>query len=652
MMTIKGFRELTEAKGDTAVFTFGRFNPPTTGHEKLINAVAKQQKKNAGSKMYVYPSHSQDAKKNPLPHAKKIAYMRKMFPRYKSTIVAAKPRTAIEVAVELYKKGHKALVMVVGSDRVQEFQKLLDEYNGVESRHGYYGFDNIEVISAGERDPDAEGVEGMSASKMRAAAADGDYDSFVQGLPKSFKDGKKIYRDVRAQMGIREERDMGNMDDMESRRDAYLTGKLWNVGENVIVNGVEGEVVRKGTNYLSYMTEDGKVHKAWLHQIDERDYKKEYANYQGKPEQIARRSSRNQARRIMGDKTKVGMDVGHKDNNPLNNDPKNLKNEDPTKNRREPRLREEDEVDEKYDSDKFFGGKGTPEQRLQLMKLQNKALKLGMAGTPKQKAIKKDIDALRKKMGMKVSEELDEGKKLPPHLAKFFDKKGNLKKDAEKRLQKARSKKNWKDVTPKGFGPKEEVDEMTSSIPWLNRAAAKIHQITHPRGYEKLVKRYMDGMKDKEHRDHPGAWAADIARDYKGVEGRDFVRYINKLVDKGKLPKELKAEYTEESKVHTFKQFVETINSREKLNEWGEIEEAAEYQGRKVTLNKPTKGDVKKSKVYVKNEKGNVVKVEFGDPNMEIKADNPARRKSFRARHNCDNPGPKWKARYWSCKAW
>ena len=88
------------------------------------------------------------------------------------------------------------------------------------------------------------------------------------------------------------------------------------------------------------------------------------------------------------------------------------------------------------------------------------------------------------------------------------------------------------------------------------------------------------------------------------------------------------------------------------LNEWGEVEEAAEYQGRKVTLNKPTKGDVKKSKVYVKNEKGNVVKVEFGDPNMQIQKDIPARRKSFRARHNCDNPGPKWKARYWSCKAW
>ena len=87
-------------------------------------------------------------------------------------------------------------------------------------------------------------------------------------------------------------------------------------------------------------------------------------------------------------------------------------------------------------------------------------------------------------------------------------------------------------------------------------------------------------------------------------------------------------------------------------NAWGEIDEAAEYDGRPVKLNNPTRGDVKKYKVYVRNDKGNVVKVEFGDPNMEIKRDDPARRKSFRARHNCDNPGPKYKARFWSCKFW
>ena len=88
------------------------------------------------------------------------------------------------------------------------------------------------------------------------------------------------------------------------------------------------------------------------------------------------------------------------------------------------------------------------------------------------------------------------------------------------------------------------------------------------------------------------------------------------------------------------------------LNEWGEVTEKAEYDGRPVDLNNPTRGDRKKYKVYVKNEKGNVVKVEFGDPNMEIKRDDPGRRANFRARHNCDNPGPKYKARYWSCKFW
>jgi hypothetical protein len=446
----------------------------------------------------------------------------------------------------------------------------------------------------------------MSASKMRAAASDGKFDDFKTGIPSALNDAdkKKLYFEVRKAMGIREEREMG--DDFDSLRDAYLTGKIWNVGESVEANGVSGEVVRKGTNYLSFVTEDGKVHKAWLHELelDERNYKKEYANYQGTPEQIARRSSRNKARRAMGDKAVKGMDVGHKDNDPLNNSPDNLRNEDPSDNRREPRLRE-----------------------------------------------------------------------------------------------------------------KPELDEV-----WYKDVMTKMNQISHPSDWGKIAKEYAAGMKDPEHRNHPSAWAQDVAQQYKGVTGRDLIKYINKLVDAGKLPKEIKAEVQRES----FKSFVDQIQVQEvlgssssqkdyiddfidsdapqfkgkskkdrigmaiaafrskneeedpcwdgykqlgmkkkngkdvpncipeetNLNEWGEIEEESEYQGRKVTLNKPTAGDVKKSKVYVKNEKGNVVKVNFGDPNMTIKVSDPARRSSFRARHNCENPGPKWKARYWSCKAW
>ena len=185
--------------------------------------------------------------------------MKKIVRKYAKDITVSKARNVFEVATFLHDKGHRSIIMVVGSDRVDEFDRLLNQYNGVKGRHGYYRFDNIEVVSAGDREPDAEGVEGMSASKMRAAAADGDKDSFLTGLPSGFRDGEKLYRDVRKYMGIREERDMGDMTDFENVRDMFLTGKIWNAGDVVEANGVIGEVVRKGTNYLSFVDKDGKV---------------------------------------------------------------------------------------------------------------------------------------------------------------------------------------------------------------------------------------------------------------------------------------------------------------------------------------------------------------------------------------------------------
>ena len=840
---MRSFRDLTEAKG-LVVMAFGRMNPPTIGHLKLADKVKSVAKSNP---YRIYLSQT-TGPKDPLPFPKKVAYAKKSFgPKHAKSIMADKSvKTFIQAATKLNEEGYTQLIMVAGSDRIQEFQRLLDTYNGKPDKKGNVVFDfpdGVKVVSSGERDPDsADPTEAISASVMRKAAQDGDFDTFKKGSPLKEPDAKKMYLDVRKFMGVREEREMG--DDYDSLRDAYLTGKIWNVGESIETEHGTGEVVRKGTNYISYMIEDGKVYKSWLTDIAERNYKKEYANYQGTPEQIARRSSRNKARRAMGDKAVKGMDVGHADNNPLNNDPKNLRMEKPSDNRREPRLREEDELDE---------------------------------------------------------------------------------------------------------------------ISWYKSALAKISQMSHPKGYEKMVKRYATDMKKPELKNKTASYiAAVIAQDYKNVDGRKLVQYINKLVDDGKLPKELKAEYQEEETMQTFSNFVKQINevkqdkdvkdkegtqpakyyagdmakstkdkrdahfkakkagpapgdddaktkpsthtkkfkqmfgevlpddadqsdyikdfeksdapqfkgkSKEKrkdmaiaaylsknesfldnvnkmlsesghtdvasmknkiqiaqkalmtmqgeltklgdeddlptwwtnkvatavsrlddmsdyidtqveevqldekitglvnkakksgmpysilkkvydrgmaawktghrpgttpqqwamarvnsfttkssgtwgkadkdlakqveqleeldekgpglwanihkkrkegrpmrkkgekgaptpaqlkraqgeetdLNEWGEIEEESEYQGRKVTLNKPMAGDVKKSKVYVKNEKGTVVKVNFGDPNMTIKKSNPARRKSFRARHNCDNPGPKWKARYWSCKAW
>jgi len=269
---MKKFSDIREARGDTCVFTFGRFNPPTTGHEKLLDKLKAETGKNPGAPYYVFASHSENVKKDPLPYTKKVAYMKKMFPKHARNIVVDKARNVFEVAVSLYNKGHKSIVMVVGSDRVDEFEKLLNTYNGTDARHGYYGFDNIEVVSAGERDPDAEGVTGMSASKMRAAAGADDFDSFKQGLPSTFKNGMSLFKDVRKHMGIRESFITHQVQQTEEDviRDMYVEGKIFTIGEEVTdtYTGVTGSIIRRGTNYVTFIAENGTTYKKWLYELE------------------------------------------------------------------------------------------------------------------------------------------------------------------------------------------------------------------------------------------------------------------------------------------------------------------------------------------------------------------------------------------------
>ena len=258
---------LKEDDRSTAVFAFGRFNPPTIGHQKLLQATTRVARKEGG-KAHIFGSHSQDKKKNPLTHTQKMHYLSKMFPkemRGQDSISAL--RTAIDVAVHL--NDHDRLVMVVGSDRVNDFQNLLDKYNGVNGRHGYYSYSEIKVVSAGERDPDAEGVTGMSASKMRAAAGSGDYESFKLGLPKGY-DGTQLFNDVRKGMGINREikpdKPVAEMNDSEFKREQYFQNLIFTIGEWVedIKTGIQGEVVKRGTNYVTIVQEDFSLHKVWL----------------------------------------------------------------------------------------------------------------------------------------------------------------------------------------------------------------------------------------------------------------------------------------------------------------------------------------------------------------------------------------------------
>lgn len=185
-----------EATGVTAVVSFGRFNPITVGHEKLVNKVISEALRRKATPM-VFMSHSQDPKKNPLSYEDKIKYSRKAFGR---AVIKSKSRTIIEVAKELSGKFDN-LVVVVGQDRIKEFEDLLNKYNGKE-----FNFNSIEVVSAGARDPDAEGVEGMSASKMRSTAQDGNFEEFQKGLPRKLKSSaKEIYDAVRSGMNLSEE---------------------------------------------------------------------------------------------------------------------------------------------------------------------------------------------------------------------------------------------------------------------------------------------------------------------------------------------------------------------------------------------------------------------------------------------------------------
>lgn len=164
-------------------FTFGRFNPPTIGHELLINKVKQFA---AGNDYYIFPSHSVDKKKNPLTSEQKVKFMKEMYPNHKDAIIYdVQIRDAIKALKWLEDKGYTDAIFVVGSDRVPAFQ-FIKKYNGKD-----YNMNTIEIVSAGERDPDADDVSGMSASKMRKAVAEKDMPTFISGLPKNFVSRKK-----------------------------------------------------------------------------------------------------------------------------------------------------------------------------------------------------------------------------------------------------------------------------------------------------------------------------------------------------------------------------------------------------------------------------------------------------------------------------
>ena len=178
------------------VVAWGRFNPPTIGHEKLIEAVAKIAKRDD---YFIYPTHTQKKPKDPLPSDIKVEYMHLMFPKHKDHIIYDRDTNTIIKLLQKYQGTYEDLTLIAGSDRVPQYETLINKYNGVE-----YTYRNLEVVSAGERDPDADGASGMSASKMRAAAKEKNINKFFSGIPDTLHKDKKLelMQEVRKGMGL------------------------------------------------------------------------------------------------------------------------------------------------------------------------------------------------------------------------------------------------------------------------------------------------------------------------------------------------------------------------------------------------------------------------------------------------------------------
>ena len=260
--------EVKKTKG-TLTIAFGRFNPPTTGHEKLLDTVASSSDDND---YMIVPSRTQDKKKNPLDADTKVSVMQKMFPKHKDKIVNDKAnRTIFDVLKKAHTDGYANVRILGGADRVKEFEKLTGNYNGK-----LYQFDKLEIKSAGDRDPDSDDITGMSASKQRKAAAEGDIKTFMKGVPKSLnqKDAEELFKKIRTAMNIKEGFNMWEIApkfDWKGLRDNYVQEKIYRVGQMVenMNNGLVGRIIRRGANHLICVTEENLMFKSWIKDVSE-----------------------------------------------------------------------------------------------------------------------------------------------------------------------------------------------------------------------------------------------------------------------------------------------------------------------------------------------------------------------------------------------
>ena len=272
----------------TLTLAFGRFNPPHAGHGQLMDIAAESAAETEGDYIIV-PSRSNDPKKNPLDADTKVSTMRNMFPNHSEKIVNdPQNNTIFDVLKKAHNDGYTNVRIVAGDDRVKEFDKLSQNYNGQ-----LYEFEGLETISSGAREDDSEGMEGYSASRMRLAAMEGDFKSFYANLHQEMQDeetgevvleplmkrnqAKDYFVAVRQAMGVKEVKECWNIweiapkDDPENLREAYIKKEIFDVGTKVenVNTGLIGRIIRRGANHLICVTEDNIMFKSWIKDVTE-----------------------------------------------------------------------------------------------------------------------------------------------------------------------------------------------------------------------------------------------------------------------------------------------------------------------------------------------------------------------------------------------
>lgn len=683
-----------EEKESTAVFTFGRFNPPTVGHEKLIHKVESVAREHNG-KAHVFASHTENKSKDPLPQDKKIGYLKKVASSTTHVNGSSKETpNFLGIAKKLHQAGHHHLVMVAGSDRVDEYKERLHKYNG---HPDHYNFKSIKVVSAGARDPDAEGVEGMSGTKMRSLARSGKHKEFKAGLPKALhphaKEISDHIRTIPEEMELDEEK-KGRVVTLQQRIRRGIVAKRMKaklavarklartrVAKNPQLKRRAQKVAKKllrfraaGTRGLSY----GKLSPTEKIALDKM-VKNKSAAIQAIAGKLMPRVKQREIQRLGGvplkKRARIPLAASYEPAERLIEKLEKKVNHLTRDTLTKQSWKDDDTVDRSKTKDKPTD----PHTTRQKIEYYRKVIE----------SCGFNEDFMDSIMAKVLDETLAVDKTRTPATVRGM------------RIANTREKEKFGvpavgQTAKPTSGPKAGLKTPTAIRQTEEKDIKALEEKAEATGipFNILQQIYQRGMQAAKAAKPPGKMSpqqtafariasfiskgksfqkedADLAEELKKVKKQD-PNSAHRLLGTTELANIYKSETPGQGVDEAKKMKGEDpcwrgykmVGTKKKGNNevpncvpeervsFKEFNEAT-YQGKTVPLNKPMKGDVKKSKVYVDPDGDGIAKkVNFGDKNMTIKKNNPARRKSFRARHNCDNPGPKDKARYWSCKAW